>query len=483
MFKNLRLKYSILLGYAIPLLLMLAVSIMVYANIRKVQEQSRVVAAKNQSVEAFDHFTQNLSEMQSTSRAYLLYKNEGSLKEFDEEVKRYSVLADSLKRLVMDSKEREILHKILDTANSYRENAIGLVALGKQGRTQESIERYQKGETKNLLAELHRLVEDFQERENQVKEHSEQMAQDAMKTLVYALVLGILAALVVALATGIWIASRISQFIKEAVSSASSTSTEIAATITQQEATANKQAAMVNETTATMEEMSVSAQQSAQQAAAAAELAKEASSLAGEGTEAVRETIEAMESLKMKVGTISEQILSLSEQTGQIGIIAELLKDLSVQINMLALNAAVEAARAGEHGKGFAVVAAEVRKLSVESKKSAEQAKTIVLGIQKATDTTIMKTEEGTRNIESVTEVAQRVNELFDRLSSSTGLAYQNAQQVVLNVREQSTAITQVGEAANNINAGARETAAGITQTKIGIENLNEATAKLMRLV
>ena len=93
---------------------------------------------------------------------------------------------------------------------------------------------------------------------------------------------------------------------------------------------------------------------------------------------------------------VADQILRLGEQTTQIGSIANLVKDLATQTNMLALNAAVEAARAGDHGKGFAVVASEVRKLADQSKKSAEEAAALIAEVQKATNSTIMVTEEST---------------------------------------------------------------------------------------
>ena len=176
---------------------------------------------------------------------------------------------------------------------------------------------------------------------------------------------------------------------------------------------------------------------------------------------------------------MADQILRLGEQTGQIGSIATLVKDLSGEINMLALNAAVEAARAGEHGKGFAVVAGEVRKLASQSKKSAEQASALVADIQKATNSSIMMTEEGTRTVNEVTQLAQKVAELFGNISGMAGNVNENAQQVMLNAKQQSAAFTQIVEATNNITAGAKETAAGLSQTRIGVQKLNEAAENL----
>jgi methyl-accepting chemotaxis protein len=189
-----------------------------------------------------------------------------------------------------------------------------------------------------------------------------------------------------------------------------------------------------------------------------------------------------MNSLKDKIAAMADQIMRLGEQTGQIGSIATLVKDLSGQINMLALNAAVEAARAGEHGKGFAVVASEVRKLADQSKKSAEQATTLVADIQKATHSSIMMTDEGTRTVADVTQLAQKVAELFNSLSGMVSSVNENAQQVMLNAKQQSSAFTQVAEATNSIAIGAKETAAGISQTKIGVQKLNETAASLMAI-
>jgi CHASE3 domain sensor protein len=483
MFKNLKLKYGILLGYSIPLILTVVVAIVVYANVKKVEEQYRIVEARHQIVENFSLLAISTLEMQSAMRGYILAKDDSLLKSYEEGEKRFQALSVSLGPLIKEPKKMENFRRIVEIGNRYREHARESISLVKQGKRGEAVELLQKGVTFNNVMQLNKLIADFQEIETGIKDEGLKKVDKAMSELVNVLISSVLLAVILAMLLSPWVASRINRTIREAVESTSTTSSEIAATISRHEKSANQQAGMVSKTTSTMEELAVSSRQTAEQATAASEMAKNATSLAEDGNISVRQSIEAMESLKKRVEEISGQILSLSEQTGQIGGIAELVKDLSSQINMLALNAAVEAARAGEYGKGFAVVATEVRRLSVESKKSAEQTRTIVSGIQKATDTTIMKAEEGMKNLENVTENAQKVRDLFDALSQVAGQVFLNSQEVMLNSKQQSSAIAQLVEAANVINAGAKETAAGISQAKTGIENLNQVTDNLLKMV
>ena len=292
-----------------------------------------------------------------------------------------------------------------------------------------------------------------------------------------------LSALIILFGFIIYIGWNISKTLTGTVNAVSSTTTEISATVSQHERTAAQQASMVNETTTTMDELGASSRQTFDQASSAAEVAQRTSKLAEEGNAIVRQAIDGMSNLGEKIGTVADQIVQLGAQTAQIGNLANLVKDLSVEINMLALNAAVEAARAGEHGKGFAVVAGEVRKLANESKKLAEQVNVIISDIQKATNATIMKTEEGTKVVEEVSGFTRNVDEVFNTLSEAANTVYENVQQVLLNAKQQSTAIGQVIEAMNGLNTGARETAAGISQTKTGLEQLNSAAQNLKQMV
>ncbi len=118
--------------------------------------------------------------------------------------------------------------------------------------------------------------------------------------------------------------------------------------------------------------------------------------------ESISSNADKMLILRQKIQMIAELILELSEHSQQIGSTISVVDDIAEQTNMLALNAAVEAARAGEHGKGFAVVAGEIRKLADESKQAITKISSLTNNIQCTTNSTVMATEEGSKEIESV---------------------------------------------------------------------------------
>jgi methyl-accepting chemotaxis protein len=271
--------------------------------------------------------------------------------------------------------------------------------------------------------------------------------------------------------------------LKDTVNNLTISSTEISATITEQESLASQQAASVHETTATMTELRASCQQSTEQAQAAVTAAQQALQLAQTGTRAVGETLAGMSDMQQKVQAIAEQIVHLSAQANQIDSISEVVSELANRTNMLALNSSVEATRAGEHGKGFTIVANEIRKLADQSQQSADRISTLVADIQKAVNSTVMVTDEGTKTVRQGMQIAQNTEQAFAGVKESIDQVALNNQQVSLNIKQQFDAIQQVVQAMESLNKGASETAIGLTQTKTGTAHLNQAALVLQKMV
>lgn len=135
----------------------------------------------------------------------------------------------------------------------------------------------------------------------------------------------------------------------------------------------------------------------------------------------VKQNYDKMIVLKQKIQVIAELIVELSEYIQQIETTIDVVEDIAEQTNMLALNAAVEAARAGEHGKGFAVVAAEIRKLADDSKQATNKVTSLIGDIQYVTNSTVIATEEGAKEVESgvklVTNIENDISNLIKQIT------------------------------------------------------------------
>ena len=191
----------------------------------------------------------------------------------------------------------------------------------------------------------------------------------------------------------------------------------------------------------------------------------------GEKSGTVKANIEKMIVLKQRIQIIAELILELSEYIQQIGSIIGLVEDIAEQTNMLALNAAVEAARAGEHGKGFAVVAGEIRKLADESKQATTKIASLINDIQHTTNSTVMATEEGTKEIESGVKLAGTIEETYVELGAAIRKIESFINETILETSEQSKlsseALAEMQKLTTNLHRSITSIDASIENIKI----------------
>jgi methyl-accepting chemotaxis protein len=475
MFANLRLKNKMLIGYAIPTVIFLGIFGLVYSTASQVSRTFQDVERVQTILSNFGEMEGDAGVLVRSFRGYLVSENPLFLEEYADHLKSFQTYVKTTEPMIILPEQKERLKRSMELVNHYDQGSnevsgvAAILQLVREGKKAEAIALFKTGQLTKYVEELDQVTQALQDTEKKLLIKETEQAKAAMNTLLIALIIGSILLIILATCIALVISSSVTGTITQAVNAISTSSTEIAVTVEQHERTATQQAAAVNETTTTMDELSASSRQSAEQAEAAANGAKQVLTLVDGHTMQTGYMGGNGSSLREKVGQITEQILHLSEQTGQIGTISTLVSDLANQTNMLALNAAVEAVRAGEHGKGFGVVAAEIRKLADQSKKSAERINALVVDIKNATNSTVMVTDEGSKTVETIVTA---VNDIA--LTS---------QQISLTAKQQAIAIQQVGDAMNALNQNAVQTASGISQTKVGTQKLNEAALNLKGIV
>jgi methyl-accepting chemotaxis protein len=444
----------------------------------ELQTHTYVVKTNLQALE------KELVNAETGQRGFIFTGKEDFLEPYNNGKIALSKSLKELKELVKNNQKQVTnLEKIEELAQKKLDELAETISLKRAGKEPElkALVLSRKGkifmdEIRNRLGEMMKMEDNLLVERTQLAKQSEQLSA-------FISVGGTVVALVFGSVILLFISDKIIRPINQVGSMMASSSAEITATVEQQERTAEQQAASVNQTTTTMDELGASSQQSAHQAQAATESARQALTITKEGILAVQETLESMTILKQKVGAIAEQIESLNQQTNQISNISNLVTDLANQTNMLALNAAVEAVRVGENGKGFAVIATEIRKLSDESKKSTQNINNIVIAIKKELDSTVAVASEGTKTVELGSKITQKMADSFSGVANAVNNMLLNNQQISQTAQQQAIAIQQVVDAMNVINQSTKEAAIGITQIKVGTQQLNQAAQNLSSII
>ncbi|WP_027623059.1 PocR ligand-binding domain-containing protein [Clostridium lundense] len=124
---------------------------------------------------------------------------------------------------------------------------------------------------------------------------------------------------------------------------------------------------------------------------------------------------------------LNDEILIVEKVSTEINSILDSIKNIANQTKMLGLNAAIEAARAGESGRGFGVVATEIRKLSDNSKETAERIMELTSKIQESVNKTIGLSQSTLANTEqqsaAIEETTASVGEVFGLAEQLNSLA------------------------------------------------------------
>jgi len=232
-------------------------------------------------------------------------------------------------------------------------------------------------------------------------------------------------------------------------------SSEIAAGNQDLSSRTEQQAGALEETASSLEELTSTVKQNADNARQASQMAAAASTVAVEGGAVVAQVVETM-------GAINDAARKIVDITGVIDGIA-------FQTNILALNAAVEAARAGEQGRGFAVVAGEVRNLAQRAASAAREIKTLIDHSVEQADAGSKLVGQAGATMEQVVTSVRRVTDIITEISAASD--------------EQRQGIGQVNDAVSQMDTVTQQNAALVEEAAAAASAMQDQAASLAEAV
>ena len=186
----------------------------------------------------------------------------------------------------------------------------------------------------------------------------------------------------------------------------------------------------------------------------------------------VRESNQIAEAAVLQAQQTDGRIGKLSRAAQEIGDVVKLITAIAEQTNLLALNATIEAARAGEAGRGFAVVASEVKSLASQTAKATDEISSHILGMQGATQESVMAIKEIGGTIGQISDIASSIASAVEQQSSATQEIARSVQNVAQGTQEAAANIMQV-------NRGATETGSASEEVLNSAKTLSSESTRL----
>ncbi|NQD37070.1 methyl-accepting chemotaxis protein [Permianibacter sp. IMCC34836] len=228
-------------------------------------------------------------------------------------------------------------------------------------------------------------------------------------------------------------------------------------------------------------EMSSAIQEVAGGANQAATAADSASNESRGGQKEVNSTVGAIQALATDVQSAAQVIRQLADDSAQIGNILDVIRGIAEQTNLLALNAAIEAARAGEQGRGFAVVADEVRNLAQRTHTSTQEIQNMIGAIQASTERAVAAMTTSRGRAEDAVSQADRAGLSLQTITTAITTISDMNTQIATAVEEQTMVteeltrnITSIRDVAEMLARGAHDNAGTGSQLKSLADRLQQ---------
>ncbi len=237
------------------------------------------------------------------------------------------------------------------------------------------------------------------------------------------------------------------------------------------------------QTATAMHEMAATVQEVAQNAEQASLAARDADAEAQQGNSVVQQAMGQIGKLAEEVEQSADSIEALNQESGRIGSVLEVIRNVAEQTNLLALNAAIEAARAGEQGRGFAVVADEVRALAKRAQESTEEIEQLIASLQRMAKGAVDKMQSSRSMTQRTVSLAAEAGAALGRITLAVSTIEQMNQQIAAAAEEQSAVAETISESVTRVRDIGEQSASASEQTAASSAELARLGVELQGLV
>ena len=239
----------------------------------------------------------------------------------------------------------------------------------------------------------------------------------------------------------------------------------------------------VDQVATAMNEMASTVQEVARNTEDASKAAKQASERAAHGSSVVQHATREIGQLAGEVKELGQAMQRLTEDSGKIGSVIDVIKAVAEQTNLLALNAAIEAARAGEQGRGFAVVADEARSLAQRTQNSTTEIEALIQALQQGTGAAAGLMDASLQRTEGTVVLARQAEQALVEINQSISTIEQMSQQISASAEQQSAVTEEINRSVLSVRDIADQSAAATEQSAASTVELARLGSDLQNMV
>ncbi|MBB5021094.1 methyl-accepting chemotaxis protein [Desulfurispira natronophila] len=270
--------------------------------------------------------------------------------------------------------------------------------------------------------------------------------------------------------------------VKTSAYSVASGTAQLSATTEQFSATFNEQAAQVSGVASALEEMDASSLEVKNNVELSQDKSRHAMSQTRQGQDMLASAVASIGAIQQQTDRLSTDIQSLTEMTGEITQVLEVINDISEQTNLLALNAAIEAARAGDAGRGFAVVADEVRKLAEKTQESVGDIEQIINNVKQQANSISSGMKSTESKVLEGSQAMERTDETFVHIVSAVEDIVESNEAIASAVEQQYQAIRDISSNVQMIASGVEESSSVVSEVAHTVTDLQTQAESLQLL-